>query len=256
MAIPDALSRAHVIEYGPESIDPMKDFLGSLFNVANTHENNINECLVKQKDLYQEADLPLKQDVFGDAGEVRLLIFPNLVERVESNKQLVVPEVDNILAREQRNDPYWSEIISYIQDGLLPKFRSRAAFVRSISKQYIIDNNGILRKSMHLGNKEKINENDMYLPAILPAALYDETLKQLHEEPHAGHRKYKKLLEIVRDRYYFPNMAAIIKRYCELCEICQTTTIKAKYNEPLHPFQASYPGITVHIDCTPGPKVS
>ena len=58
----------------------------------------------------------------------------------------------------------------------------------------------------------------------------------------------------MRERYYFPNMASIVKQYCDLCPICQQTTIRKKRKAPLKPYQAKYPGIEVHIDCTPGPN--
>ena len=158
--------------------------------------------------------------------------------------------MDNDLAYAQRLDPYWNEIIEYKQFHKLPQTRSRAAFVKTSSHMYKIDDRGILRRLYTL----KKGSMDDSPPAVLPAALYDEVLKHFHDEKHSGHRKFEKLLELMRERYYFPNMASIVKQYCDLCPICQQTTIRKKRKAPLKPYQAKYPGIEVHIDCTPGPN--
>ena len=250
MAIPDALSRAHTVEYRPDDDDPAQRLLGSIFDSAYTHKENEEESLKTQKEIYEQSQVSLEQDVFGDTGEIRLLILPTLVKTSPSSGGVDNDRVSNFLAQAQRDDPYWIEIIDYIQYGLVPRTRARAAFVRSTAHSYMIDEKGILRK-LFVAKKEGMDKTP---PAILPSALLKETFDQLHDQVHSGHRKYEKLLDTMRERYWFPNMPSIIKRYCEACPVCQQTTIRKKGTAPLRPYYASYPGITVHIDCTPGPN--
>ena len=253
MAIPDALSRAHTIEYRPEDDDPARKLLGSIFKVATTLTGNQEECLDEQRKLLEAFDFSKGQeDIFDDIGEIRLLILPTLVEQSDSDTRGTEKEllVENKLARAQRDDPYWCELITYLVDGLLPRYRNRVAYIKSIANQFMVDEKGILRKLLTV---KKEGEFDGY-PAVLPGALLKETLEQLHDNPLSGHRKYEKLLETVRKRYYFPNMPAIVKRYCDLCTACQCSTIRKKRKAPLKPYYASFPGIYVHIDCTPGPN--
>ena len=132
--------------------------------------------------------------------------------------------MDNDLAYAQRLDPYWNKITEYKQFHKLPQTRSRAAFVKTSSHMYKIDDRGILR---HLCTLKKGSIDDTP-PAVLPAALYGEVLKQFHDEKHSGHQKFEKLLELIRERYYFSNMASIVKQYCDLCPICQQTNNKEK----------------------------
>ena len=185
MAIPDALSRAHIIEYGPEKNDPAEKLLGSIFNTAYTLKNDEQQSLMKQAELRKSANLQPGQDVFGDTGRIRLLMLPALVKESNSNGGNIDQDIvmDNDLAYAQRLDPYWNEIIEYKQFHKLPQTRSRAAFVKTSSHMYKIDDRGILRRLYTL----KKGSMDDSPPAVLPAALYDEVLKHFHDEKHSGH---------------------------------------------------------------------
>ena len=198
MAIPDALSQAHIIEYGPEKNDPAEKLLGSIFNPAYTLKNDEQQSLMKQAELRKSANLQPGQDVFGDTGRIRLLMLPALVKESNSNGGNIDQDIvmDNDLAYAQRLDPYWNEIIEYKQFHKLPQTRSRAAFVKTSSHMYKIDDRGILRRLYTL----KKGSMDDSPPAVLPAALYDEVLKHFHDEKHSGHRKFEKLLELMRER--------------------------------------------------------
>ena len=136
MAIPDALSRAHVVQYKPEDDDPAQVMLGSIFKSAYTHRDNELASLKTQRDIYLSSQLAGEQDVFGDTGEIRLLILPTLVKSTSSVDGQTT--VNNLVAQAQQNDPYWIEIIDYLQQGILPRSRARAAFVRSTAHTYMI----------------------------------------------------------------------------------------------------------------------
>ena len=106
------------------------------------------QSLMKQAELRKSANLQPGQDVFGDTGRIRLLMLPALVKESNSNGGNIDQDIvmDNDLAYAQRLDPYWNEIIEYKQFHKLPQTRSRAAFVKTSSHMYKIDDRGILRR--------------------------------------------------------------------------------------------------------------
>ena len=196
MAIPDALSRAHIIEYGPEKNDPAEKLLGSIFNTAYTLKNDEQQSLMKQAELRKSANLQPGQDVFGDTGRIRLLMLPALVKESNSNGGNIDQDIvmDNDLAYAQRLDPYWNEIIEYKQFHKLPQTRSRAAFVKT--SMYKIDDRGILRRLYTL----KKGSMDDSPPAVLPAALYDEVLYRRCELKILGRRRKRGLKFVERKK--------------------------------------------------------
>lgn len=54
---------------------------------------------------------------------------------------------------------------------------------------------------------------------VLPASLQPEVLTQLHQQH--GHQGVNRTLELVRQRCYWPAMAADIRHWCEKCARCQ-----------------------------------
>ena len=46
-------------------------------------------------------------------------------------------------------------------------------------------------------------------------------LKELHDAPMAGHFGYRKTLDLIQARYFWPRMASDVKRYVASCDDCQ-----------------------------------
>ena len=154
------------------------------------------------------------------------------------------------LALEQRTDPRLTEIIEFLMDGKLPPNKTIARYILSISHQYTIDNEGILRKI------DVRTPKGCGPPAILPRSLWDQTIKAYHDHPLSGHRKYRKLLDAMSTAYYFPGMTTYVKAYCVSCVTYQRTVIQKKLAALLNPYYASYPGVLIHLDCTKGSRLT
>lgn len=88
-----------------------------------------------------------------------------------------------------------------------------------------------------------------YLQLVLPAALSEETLTQLHQGH--GHQGIGRTTELVRQRCYWPDISTNIKRWVQSCERCQVA--KDSGSVP-HSFMghvlASRPNEIVAIDFT------
>ena len=284
MAIPDALSR-HYAVYANDDKDYEDELLGSLVNTALENRADPTLSLRIQDDLLSK--ITQREEDEGDVPPIRSLLFKRkkrtgtaqsrkkrkldssaqadtsedkvqndgkdtpegadpLNQETSDENSLLLPR----LAMEQRSDPVLGEMIEYLQMKKLPRNRQQAKHIKATANQYTVDTQGILRRK---GVQTKGSTGPQ---AVLPRALWDEIIEAYHNPPLSGHRKYHKLLEAVSDVYYFSGMTMYIRTYSERCVICQRSVLGKKPTSPLLPYYASYPGITVHLDCTPGSKVT
>jgi len=286
MAIPDALSR-HYVVYCPEEPDEETAFMGSLVTAALDYKYDHLTALLIQDDLMEfmkpnSADfdeistirtLPLRisrrkakpqHNTAGSCGGPQLdgsqtsvsAPAPTLAQETVSTEPVEENETDDQdsepmslsrLALEQRGDPQLLEIIDYTTRNMLPKTRTQAKYVAATSHQYIIDAKGVLRKI-----DVRTPKGGRGPPAVLPRVLWDEILNNYHKPTLSGHRKYKPLLAAISLDYYFPGMTTYIRAYCDACVVCQRTSFGKGRLAELKPYYASYPGVLVHVDCTPG----
>lgn len=56
---------------------------------------------------------------------------------------------------------------------------------------------------------------------VVPQGLRDDILLACHDEPTSGHLGYSRTLDRVRQQYYWPKLAACVKRYVKGCRECQ-----------------------------------
>ncbi len=69
---------------------------------------------------------------------------------------------------------------------------------------------------------------------IFTSFLRRELLKQNHDDSHAKHFEYEKILELFRKKYWWSNMSKIVKEYLVSCTKCSLTkSIKHKFYELL-----------------------
>ena len=284
MVIPDALSRSkHLIQYAEEKKDELKEnIVKDMIDKAIEYQRKKDKKAEDTNDDLLEKMIPLaEEEEYPQYRKVRVTVNnmttrskakqqqatdtnntkkskpkkTRAKKRVEKKEETVegieiTLASEELLAKEQRKDKQIRELLEYIQVGTLPADKRKRRALRQKATQHLIDENGILRK---WGG---VNMQYETPPAVLPETLWKPTLKMLHDDLNTGggHRKYKKLMEILRRYYYFDGMAAYVKIYCDQCETCQINTKGKKLTAPLHPYHSEYPGITVHLDCTGGGK--
>ena len=140
-----------------------------------------------------------------------------------------------------------SPLIQYLVEGTLPSTRSERAHLRRICHAYYIDDKGILRKIVPRKHKGMDN------PAVLPKALWDQTIKVYHDDPLQGaHRKKGRLIKALKRNYVWDGMDLYVTTYCKTCPECQVSTVRNRNTTPLKPIVASYPGVLIQLDCTHG----
>lgn len=57
------------------------------------------------------------------------------------------------------------------------------------------------------------------LQVVVPASLKGEVLTKVHQEH--GHQGIQRMLELLRQRCYWPGMSADVSKWCQACERCQ-----------------------------------
>jgi hypothetical protein len=86
-------------------------------------------------------------------------------------------------------------------------------------------------------NKWKVKNDILHFEKkyyILSNFLRKELLKQNHDDSHASHFEYEKILELFRRKYWWFNMSKNVKKYVISCTKCfLTKSIKHKFYELL-----------------------
>uniref|UniRef100_A0A3B3SEI7 Gypsy retrotransposon integrase-like protein 1 n=1 Tax=Paramormyrops kingsleyae TaxID=1676925 RepID=A0A3B3SEI7_9TELE len=149
----------------------------------------------------------------------------------------------------QQADPILKEVLVFWRRKQRPNFEERkqlSRLVLVVLRQWgrLVEREGILyRQVFHPDGGEA------ELQLLLPAALKEEVLTQLHQEH--GHQGVERTLGLLRSRCYWPGMSSEVAGWCQMCERCQV----AKDNQPVaHSYMghllASKPNEILAIDYT------
>ena len=87
--------------------------------------------------------------------------------------------------------------------------------------------------SWHISDELLCYENRWYLP---PGLLRREILRLHHDDPFAGHFAFDRTLDLVRRKYYWPEMINEVREYVEACVNCKR--IKAARHLPYGELQS------------------
>lgn len=68
---------------------------------------------------------------------------------------------------------------------------------------------------------------------VLPSGLRKETLEYLHDSVMGGHLGTKRLLELVRKRFYWPRLSTDVKIWCQRCDLCAAKKQKRTLPAPM-----------------------
>eukprot|EP00731_Ephydatia_muelleri_P039226 Em1238g1a len=84
---------------------------------------------------------------------------------------------------------------------------------------------------------------------VLPAKLKVDTLRDLHEGAIGGHLGEEKMLNKLKERFYWPGCTEAVKDWCRTCIRCTTRkTAAPKRKAPLQSLRAGYPMQIVCVD--------
>uniref|UniRef100_A0A3B3I4L9 Gypsy retrotransposon integrase-like protein 1 n=1 Tax=Oryzias latipes TaxID=8090 RepID=A0A3B3I4L9_ORYLA len=143
-------------------------------------------------------------------------VFPEAFEEESSHGLYIVPSMTDIDLQElQYADPAIREVIQQLEAGekvlpvahrLLPEL---SLLLREWSKLKLV--NGVLYR-------EKKEEDKPHLQLVLPPDLRPVVLESLHND--MGHMGIERTLDLVRQRFFWPKMAAAVEHYVKTCNRC------------------------------------
>ncbi|XP_068607149.1 uncharacterized protein [Brachionichthys hirsutus] len=119
----------------------------------------------------------------------------------------------------QETDPLLGNILQYWRRGVRPttaesRQLSRPAVALLRQWDRLMERDGVLFRQVF-----RSDGGEGFLQLVLPASLRQEVLNQLHQEH--GHQGIERTTELIRQRCYWPEMSADIKRWVQECERCQ-----------------------------------
>uniref|UniRef100_A0A667X7X5 Gypsy retrotransposon integrase-like protein 1 n=1 Tax=Myripristis murdjan TaxID=586833 RepID=A0A667X7X5_9TELE len=119
----------------------------------------------------------------------------------------------------QEADPLLKDILAHWRRQLQPtpvEKRQLPSLARALLKQWdrLVEKEGVLYRRVY-----RPDGGEEILQLVLPSALKQDTLTQLHQEH--GHQGVERTTELVRQRCYWPGMTSDIKQWVQSCERCQ-----------------------------------
>ncbi len=120
---------------------------------------------------------------------------------------------------QQHADRVLGEVLEFWDGKIFPNGEERRGLSKSarvLLRQWnrLVDREGVVyRRVFRSDGGEEIFQ------ILLPSSLRSEVLTLLHQEH--GHQGIERTLELVRQRCYWPSMAAEVAQWCRDCERCQ-----------------------------------
>ena len=142
----------------------------------------------------------------------------------------------------QQADSALSPLISYIQEGTLPRSQKDARKILLEATDYILQD-GLLLHSRVAKSRRAKTLNPFQI--VLPESLWATVLKLYHESPCGAHGGISDTLDKLKDCYFFKGMSSVVADFVRSCEDCQRRKITQRHTKsgikafptPSQPFQ-------------------
>src|SRR6266508_4143720 len=126
------------------------------------------------------------------------------------------------------DDKVFTSIIKYLDQGIMPEDKdskeSQIQWLKTVEKYQLKEGTLVLKKQPHR--------------RIVPRSQYYPLMYTFHNDLTAGHLGYRKVLQKLSERYYWPGIAKDVNQYIAACYQCQMKKPMQKINE-LHPIPPS-----------------
>jgi len=150
-------------------------------------------------------------------------------DALSRNPVFTVLSEDSIVT-EQINDKFLGPICDYLKNGTIspdPEFQRKVDFFTS--HFLVIDNKLYYQKS------KKQTPNSEAVLAV-PASMVNYVIEEFHDSLFSAHLGFKKTLDKLQQRFYWPKMASDIFIHCRSCLSCAGRKAPAAYiHAPLVP---------------------
>ena len=168
----------------------------------------------------------------------------HVIGAIQDSQQVAKMTLDNWW-QAQEVDPVLGIIIKRLREGTLDQDRCKNIDSPKVC-QYKREWNSLVLQMGILYRQARPRESDeTLLQLVLPAAYREVPLKGCHNE--VGHLGLERMLNLIRDRFFWPRMAVQAKEHIGKC--CPCLAFKARQPKtPLENIMATHPLELVHLD--------
>ncbi|CAK1585312.1 unnamed protein product [Parnassius mnemosyne] len=140
----------------------------------------------------------------------------------------------NWLLIEQKRDSTLASIVKQLKGDSIPK---------NIAETYVILQDKLLRRKVQINNKT-------HKLIIVPRNYRWSLISHYHD--NLQHFGWEKIVEKLREQYWFPNMTRLVRKFVENCVMCRVRKgVSGARQVTLHPInKIAIPFHTVHADIT------
>lgn len=149
----------------------------------------------------------------------------------------------------QANDSVIQEVMAFWRAKVRPTAEERShlspsALVLLQQWDRLIERDGLLYRKVF-----RPNGGEAVFQLLLPLALTDEVLTQMHNEH--GHQGVERTLALLRSRCYWPGMTKAVSEWCRRCKRCQVAKdTRPPARAPMGHLLASRPNEIIALDFT------
>lgn len=153
----------------------------------------------------------------------------------------------DVIRFHQRHDAHLTDIIDYMESGILPKSNSQARAILLSNDSIYLDEDGLL---YHIAYSRGSRGRESYSQLVIPAALRYEILTQGHDNVTSGHLGVHKTYDKLRKRYFWHGMYRDVEHWCKSCVDCaMRKDPKTRPKAPLLPIPVEGAFDRVAVDC-------
>ena len=152
----------------------------------------------------------------------------------------------------QKEDELLSDVIRWVQDGKPQHFDATA--VGAWKRKILARNMKHLEIRGHTLGVVRRHNNQSDFRILVPDSMKENVLRDLHDHATAGHMGFRRTLDRVMERFYWPGAYREIRDYCRSCELCQRRNRPSpSARAPLQTETVSRPFERVAMDITEMP---
>ena len=142
---------------------------------------------------------------------------------------------------QQSQDKEIVDVINYLEKKILPTDVKDAQHIAAIAKKGYFTLDGILYYES--------NEVPCRRRLVVPEQLRNKVVSENHDAPFSGHFSAKKMLQRLKQYFYWPGMSSMVFKKCESCLTCATTQGQERRQNPvLHSIPVGEPFACIGID--------
>ena len=128
------------------------------------------------------------------------------------------------ICTQQFKDKELVNIINYLEKKILPTDVKEAQHIATIAKKgYFVLDGVLYYESNDVPGRRRL---------VVPEQLRDKVVTENHDAIFSGHFSAKKMLNKLKQYFYWPGMSSLIYKKCESCLICATTQGQERRQNP------------------------